>query len=288
MTEFFAAISGKLTKLAVTFLIGVAAAQSAFAETTSLTFDDILDGITITSQYQGIGVLVSGAVALDALHTPWPANSSPNVAYAPTGLMTFTVNSTITGDIQSVSAYISGDTSVGIYAYDSGGALVGQAVTGGASNNQLVSVTSSGGPIASIQIHDGGSSFAIDTLDFVSTPPPPPPPPPPTILELVDLYYNAVVALTANDFVNTQHYQGKEKLMLHDIRHLKKLLARGDARSSRILQQIKTMKKHVDRFLTATTPAEAGLLSLLAQIEALVPLDGSDGSSGSKDRDCHK
>lgn len=57
-----------------------------------------------------------------------------------------------------------------------GGGLVGLASTAGASVNEFLTVTSSGGPIASIQIHDGGSSFAIDTLNFVSSPPPPPPP----------------------------------------------------------------------------------------------------------------
>ncbi|MFD2270881.1 hypothetical protein ACFS07_06475 [Undibacterium arcticum] len=33
----------------------------------------------------------------------------------------------------------------------------------------LVSVASSGNPIARVAIHDGGSSFAIDTLTFATT-----------------------------------------------------------------------------------------------------------------------
>lgn len=153
---------------ALALVLGLMGVRPALASPITLTFDDILDGISVTSQFQSVGVTVSGAVALDASHTPWPANSAPNIAYAPTGLMTFSLNSAIAGDIEFVSAYISGFTSVGIYGYDSGGALVGQAVTAAASNNQFLSVMSFGGPIASVQIHDGGSSFAIDTLTFAT------------------------------------------------------------------------------------------------------------------------
>ncbi|MFC3110363.1 PKD domain-containing protein [Undibacterium arcticum] len=153
----------------LSFLIGLGAAPSALATTTTLTFDEYPDGTTLTTQYQGVGVTISGAAVSNALATPWPANTGANVAFAQTGLMTFTLNSTITGAIQTVSAYVSGDTSVGIYAYDVGGVLIGQSVTPGATNNLLVSVASSGNPIARVAIHDGGSSFAIDTLTFATT-----------------------------------------------------------------------------------------------------------------------
>lgn len=140
----------------------------ALAATTTLTFDEYSDGTVLTTQYQGVGVTVSGATVLPAVYTPYPANSAPNIAYAPTGLMTFTLNSAITGNIQSVSAYVSADASTGIYAYDAGGLLVGQALTPGATNNLFVSVTSTGNPIARVDIHDGGASFGIDTLRFAT------------------------------------------------------------------------------------------------------------------------
>lgn len=149
-------------------LMGLAAAQSALATTTSLTFDEYPDGTALTTQYQGAGVTISGATALNAFATPWPANSGANVAFAQTGLMTFSLNPTITGALQTVSAYISGDTSIGIFAYDAADVLVGQALTPGATDNMFLTVTSSGSPITRVEIHDGGASFAIDTLTFAT------------------------------------------------------------------------------------------------------------------------
>lgn len=148
----------------------LSAAHSALAATTTLTFDEFADGTDITTQYQSQGVTVSGVSTINQIYTPWSSNSSPNLAAAPIGLMRFTLDSAITGPIQFVSAYVSGLTSVGIYAFDAAGAPVGQSVTPGATNNMLVTVTSSGNPIARIDIHDGGSNFAIDTLTFDTVP----------------------------------------------------------------------------------------------------------------------
>lgn len=152
-------------------VLGLGVVQPALASTTTLTFDEYPNGTVLTTQYQGIGVTTFGATTSLAFYTPWPANSGGylgNVAYAEFGLMTFTVNSGITGDIESVSAYVSGEASVGMYGYDAGGLLVGQALTPGATDNMFLTFTSSGSPIARISIHDGGSSFAIDTLTFAT------------------------------------------------------------------------------------------------------------------------
>ncbi|MFM0728974.1 hypothetical protein PQQ52_00510 [Paraburkholderia sediminicola] len=70
------------------------------------------------------------------------------------------------GAVQTVSVYLSGNTGAGIYAYDVSGNLLGQALLSAAAANQLLSVTSSGNPITSVTIHDGGSTFAIDTFTF--------------------------------------------------------------------------------------------------------------------------
>ncbi|WLI11244.1 MULTISPECIES: cadherin-like domain-containing protein [Pseudomonas] len=152
--------------IVATDVVGNSASNSG--PTTTLTFDEYANGTPLTSQYQGLGVILSGCTTLDAIFSPWPASSGSNLSSAPTGLMTFTFDLAITGNIQSVSAYVSGSTSIGLYAYNASGVLVGQASTPGATNNMLMSVTSPGDPIAFLAIHDGGSNFAVDDLTFTS------------------------------------------------------------------------------------------------------------------------
>lgn len=119
----------------LSLLIGLVAMQGALAATTTLTFDEYLDSTTLSTRYQSARVTISGAGISNAVFTPWPANTRANMAFAPTGLQTFTLNSTISDAIQAVSAYVSGDTSTGIYAYDAAGVLVGQSVTLGATTD---------------------------------------------------------------------------------------------------------------------------------------------------------
>lgn len=153
-------------------VLGLGAVQPAIASTTTLTFDEYANGTDITNQYQSLGVMATGVNVLDAIFSPWPANTGANLAAAPTGILTFLLDSSITGDVTSVSSYVSGTTSIGIYAYDIGGSLVGQSLTPGATDNMFLSVTSAGNPIASVTVHDGGSNFLIDTLTFTSVPEP--------------------------------------------------------------------------------------------------------------------
>ena len=161
---------------ALSLLMGLGAASSALATTITLTFDEFQTGTAVTNQYENLGVLVSGATAfaaaaLAAAANPWPANTPPNIAYSPLGLMTFILNPGITGNVQSVSAYLSegAGVNVGIYAYDASGALVGQAIAPANAVNTLVSVTSTGNPIATVQIHDGrGAFFGVDTVTFTT------------------------------------------------------------------------------------------------------------------------
>jgi len=154
-------------RLIFVLLVNLSAARDAFANTTALTFDEFTDGTIITTQYQSLGVIISGATATLASNTQWPANTPLNIAYSPTGLMTFTLNPSVIGNIQSVSAYLSG-TNIGIYGFDASGNLVGQAVAPSNSTNVLTTISSSGNPIVQVQIHDGGGSFAVDTVSFVS------------------------------------------------------------------------------------------------------------------------
>lgn len=157
----------------LSLLLGLGAGQSALASPITLTFDEYADGTVLSTQYQGVGVTVSGARVIVAINTSWSANSVPNFAYAPTGLMTFSLNSGITGSIQSISAYVWADSGVGVYAYDAADVLLGQVLTAGPTNNMFLAFTSPGNPIASVAIHDGGSSFAVDTLTFTSSVPEP-------------------------------------------------------------------------------------------------------------------
>lgn len=152
----------------IAILMGLSTPLKVWAGTTTLTFDEFPNQTPITTQYQSIGVTVSGATTLNAAVSPWPANTPSYLVYSQPGLMTFTLDPTIIGPIQTVSAYVSGTSSVGIYAYDAAGLLVGQAATPGATDNALLTVTSSGNPIKTVTIHDGGSNFAIDTLKFAT------------------------------------------------------------------------------------------------------------------------
>lgn len=152
----------------VSLLVGLAAAPSALATTTTLNFDGIANGHPLTTQYQSLGITSSGGTVLLAAISPWDDPYGSNLVYAANGLMTFQLNSTITGAVQTVSVYLSGNAGTGIYAYDVSGNLLGQALLSAAATNQLLSVTSTGNPISSVAIHDGGSTFAIDTFTFAS------------------------------------------------------------------------------------------------------------------------
>lgn len=170
-----------LSALALT--MGLAAAPSALATTTTLNFDTASDGTPIggpggyistpiTTQYQSVGVTATGGTSsVYGAFSPWTANTPPNLAYSLSGWMFFTLNPIITGNVKVVSAYVSAlGTNVTISAYDASNTLVGQAVAPANSNNLLVSVTSSGPPIVSVQIYGLGDNYAIDTLTFSTTP----------------------------------------------------------------------------------------------------------------------
>ncbi|MFL8990635.1 beta strand repeat-containing protein, partial [Pseudomonas azerbaijanorientalis] len=134
----------------------------------SLSFDEFLSDSELTTQYQSLGVTVSGGVTiLNEFNSPWPAQSGVNLVYAGSGLMIFTFDSAITGNIQTVSAYVSGAANTGLFAYDAAGVLVGQALLPpGAPANTRLTVNSSGGPVARLEIHDGGATFGVDSLTF--------------------------------------------------------------------------------------------------------------------------
>ena len=145
---------------------GAGNSASNSALTKRLTFDDVPQG-QLSTQYAGLGVTVSGAAIENAPSLGLPAHSGTQVSYSPQGLMSFTFNLAITGNIQTVSAYITGAEGTGLFAYNASGALVGQTLLPGqAPSNTLLTVTSSGAPITRLEIHDGGASFFVDDLTF--------------------------------------------------------------------------------------------------------------------------
>jgi hypothetical protein len=247
------------TNLAVLIALLGIGAQGASAATTTLTFDELLSGTVLTTEYQGLGVTISGATSVNALVYPWPANTSPNVAYAQSGLMNFTLDPAILGNIQSVSAYVSGATSVGIYAYDAQNVLVGQAITPGATNNMLLTVTSSGNPISRVSIHDGGSSFVIDTLSFMTDLP---------VVSYTDLMqqlHSAVFALSASDFTDPSN---PTKLKF-DVTKFESLESKKTANAA-LYEQLLKIESEINAWVNPSTNRD-NLLNVVDQLINLTP-----------------
>lgn len=111
------------------FLLSVALAglssQSAWASTTTLTFDEFPNGTVLTTQYQNVGVTINGATTLASCSTcVFPPVSGSYIAFSPLGVMTLTFAS---ANVSMVSVYITDyDSSVTVTAYDSSNNLLGQ------------------------------------------------------------------------------------------------------------------------------------------------------------------
>lgn len=169
-THFLSAVS------VLSLLVGVGSALPALATPITLTFDEYADETYVSTKYQSVGVTATNAQIIIGFATIWLADTAPNIALSVFNPdMGFVLNTAITGNIQNVSAYIYGLTSVGLYAYDAADVLLGQALTPGATSGMAISFTSSGNPIARIAIHDagaafccGGFDFGIDTLKFAT------------------------------------------------------------------------------------------------------------------------
>lgn len=155
--------------LAIVGALCVMATLTVRGESTVLNFDEIPDDIAITNQYQGRGIMVTGANGINAGLLGFQARSGTQVAYAPGGLMSFTILNPITLNVTGVSVYLTGPRDVGIFAYDTAGNLIGQAVTSSSGTNSLLSVTvPAGNRIKRLDIHNGGASFAVDDLTLIS------------------------------------------------------------------------------------------------------------------------
>jgi len=151
-------------------LVAMATAPSALAQTTTISFNDIPSNSSVTTQFQNVGVLMSGVTVINQTVTFFTNPYGTNVALAESGLMTITLNPSIIGSVQSVSGFLSG-ANVIISAYDASNLLVGQTVVASGVSNQLFSITSSGNPITTVQIQGAPSAYAVDLVRFVSNTP---------------------------------------------------------------------------------------------------------------------
>lgn len=249
-----------MTKFLLAALVVLGFTQSSFAGSTTINFDTLADGTNITNQYQSQGVMVSGAVAANSMLLPWPGHSSPNVAYAPSGLMVFDFNSAVTGNIKKVSAYVSGPAMTGIFAYDANDNLVGQALLpAGAPNNTLLSVTSSGNPIVQVEIHDGGASFAVDDLTFESGN---------ACSDGSQLIYNAVAALPASAFKVASKANAQRSDLLQEVVKLQQLTNSStftNTLNKKIIAQMLVITVKSALYLKAT-PETKNLATLLVNL----------------------
>lgn len=246
----------KVFAVAMLLLLG---AQAASAATTTLSFDEFPNGTPLTNQYQNYGVMISGATTIGAINFPWPAHSGLNVAFADSGLMSYSLDSSILGDIRTVSAYISGVSDVGIYAYDVNENLVGLSATGGASENAFVTVTATA-PIARVDIHDGGASFVVDDLSFSSVP---------TCDENTMSLYTGVLALSPASFKNTgKSSELRKETMLKDVLALQALID-ANATQKKILSQLSSISTEVNNWLKPGAERDA-LNGLISTISAMV------------------
>lgn len=156
-----------LLRFSVPILCAWGAVPSATAQNSlALSFDNLPDGTAVTNQYSG--VTVSGATVVVASEGGVPAHSGQNVAYAASGLMSFQLGSTL-GQVKKASAFVTGPTNVGIYAYDSSNNLLASSAMSSNGTNVPLSVTTNGNPIARLDIHDGGASFFVDDVTFTGS-----------------------------------------------------------------------------------------------------------------------
>jgi hypothetical protein len=134
---------------------------------TTITFDELANGTSVTTQYQSLGVLVSGVTTFNGYFIGLPTPSNPNMVYSERGLMEFSFNHYISGPVQTVSAYVLGlNTNAGLFAFDANNNLLGQALLPGNMESATLSLTSSGNSIARLEVRGPGSSYFLDNLSF--------------------------------------------------------------------------------------------------------------------------
>lgn len=252
--------SNKFLKVVLTAAVALLTQGALAQTTTTLNFDSISDEVPVTNQYQAQGVVVNGATASNAANLAFVAHSGTQVAYAPGGLMTFSLS---IADVKTVSAYVTGPVDVGIYAYDASNNLVGQSLLpANAPANTLLSVTTSGLPIAKVEIHDGGASFAIDDISFTTAAPVPQVP---SCRAASESLYNLIYAVPASAYVRPKTQALDRVRLLAEVVAYEKLRASGKA-SQKVLQAgLAVIKADVNYSIKSTnTSAILSQISLMS------------------------
>lgn len=243
-------------------LVGLYAHGSLAQTTTKITFDTLADGTVITNQYSAQGVNISGATVTNASSLGLPSNSSPNVAYAPDGLMKFTLS---IPNVKTVSANITGPANVGIFAYDANGNLVGDAVSSASTSNALLSLTSSGAAITYVEIHDGGASFFVDDVAFTTAPTVPPVP---ACRAASEAAYSLIAALPASAYLRAKTAALDRLRLLVEVVEFERVRAAGKA-SQKVLSAALTIIQ-LDVKLSVKSPQNQPVLQKLDQLNTLI------------------
>lgn len=250
------------------FFVG-SLSQSAWAagDTTTLNFSEYPNSTVLTTQYQSEGVTISGATILTSCPTciPFPSVTGDNIAYAPTGSMTFTFSPTVIGgQVQTVSVYVTDNYGpVGLYAYDSSNNLLGESVMPTWGVNVLLSVTTSGAPIAYVTIHDAGSQFGISGFTFTYTA---------TCSGNAEQLQTEVASLPASDFKDPKAAALTKKLLVSEIQLVEYLVA-NKKNELLILADLDLLQAEVNELMVAGNDKTA-VLAAIQQIVALAKTGG--------------
>lgn len=198
------------------------------------------------------------------LGSPWPPTSGLNVAFPTAGFMTFNFDTAITGNIQTVSAFVSTAVPVGLYAYDVNGVLVGQSLMpANGAPNTLLSVTTTGNPIVNVSIHDSGGNFQVDDLTLISGELAPSCP------QIAQNLYDRVAALTASDFKSPSHNIAKKQARLKkDVADFQLLLS-SNAPPTQLLYQLGVIRTRINDWLKSG-PTRTELMNLIDQLNVKI------------------
>ncbi|MGO9113053.1 MAG: hypothetical protein ACLP9L_27795 [Thermoguttaceae bacterium] len=157
------------------FLVAMCAClgwNQAFGAITTIDFDDLASETIVTNQYSGVSF--TGAEILTAgvsLNPEFPPVSGSNVVYDySNGIITAAPTA---GTWDFVGGYITGNTSITLFAYDASNDLLGEVSTGGANYvgsgtglNPNIFLSLSKPDIAYVSFHDTGNTFTLDNFEY--------------------------------------------------------------------------------------------------------------------------
>jgi N-acetylmuramoyl-L-alanine amidase len=147
-------------------------------DSVTLGFDGVPD---LSLDISDFGVTFSGAQVLACGASlncgQFPPFSGRNIIYdAPQlggGVISAVFDPEVTGNVDMVSARVTGNTNVSMVAYSATGAVLGSAQTGGANYvgtgrpaNMLLEITSDVEPIVRVIFHDSGNTYTVDDFTF--------------------------------------------------------------------------------------------------------------------------